>query len=343
MGPNGGTIVPPVISVENLTKRYRNLQRSDRAALRGLTLEVPPGEIYGFLGPNGAGKTTAIKLLLGLIRPTAGRGTVLGHPLGSVEARRRLGFLPESPYFYEYLRGEELLQYYGSLFRLPDRIRRERVEGLLRLVGLWEHRRLAVRKYSRGMLQRLGLAQALINDPELVILDEPAGGLDPIGRREMRDVLLQLRERGKTVFLSSHILAEVETVCDRVAILNRGELVAVGRIGDLLGGSREMELTIHGANGALDRHIEAIPGATIHHGTDATVVIVPEQRFVYPIIDVIRETGGQIVSLGAKRERLEDLFVKLVGQPDGGTDRAVDPGGGESGPRYAARFDGGAA
>ena len=308
----------PAISVEGLTKRYRSPQRADRAALLGLTLEVPPGEIYGFLGPNGAGKTTTIKLLLGLIRPTAGGGTVLGQPLGSVEARRRLGFLPESPYFYEYLRGDELLHYYGSLFGLPDRLRRERVETLLRLVGLDEHRRLAVRRYSRGMLQRLGLAQALINDPDLVILDEPAGGLDPIGRREMRDILLQLRERGKTVFLSSHILAEVETVCDRVAILDHGELAAVGRIGDLLGGSREMELTIQGADGALSRQIEAIPGARIHHGADATVVVVPEQRFVYPVIDFVRQTGGQLVSLGAKRERLEDVFVKLVGRREGG-------------------------
>lgn len=310
--------MPPTISVQNLAKRYRNPQHSDRSALAGLTLDVPPGEIYGFLGPNGAGKTTTIKLLLGLIRPTGGGGAVLGHPLGSVEARRRLGFLPESPYFYEYLRGDELLHYYGSLFGLPDQLRRGRVEELLRLVGLWEHRRLTVRKYSRGMLQRLGLAQALINDPDLVILDEPAGGLDPIGRREMRDILLDLRARGKTVFLSSHILAEVETVCDRVAILHRGELVAVGRIGDLLTQSREMELTVHGANGALGRQVEAIPGATIHHGTDATVVVVPEQRFVYPIIDMVRQTGGQVVSLGAKRERLEDLFVKLVGEREGG-------------------------
>ena len=304
------------ISVHDLAKRYRSAHRSDRAALLGLTLEVPPGEIYGFLGPNGAGKTTTIKLLLGLIRPTGGGGTVLGQPLGSVEARRRVGFLPESPYFYEYLRGDELLHYYGSLFGLAERTRRERVDTLLRLVGLSDQRRLSVRKYSRGMLQRLGLAQALINDPDLVILDEPAGGLDPIGRREMRDILLGLRERGKTVFLSSHILAEVETVCDRVAILHRGKLVAVGRIGELLAGTREMELTIHGANGSLGRAIEAIPGATIHHGTDATVVVVPEQRFVYPIIDLVRETGGQIVSLGAKRERLEDVFVKLVGGRD---------------------------
>ncbi|HKX18754.1 MAG TPA: ABC transporter ATP-binding protein [bacterium] len=317
--------MPPAISVHELAKRYRTTHRSDRAALLGLTLDVPPGEIYGFLGPNGAGKTTTIKLLLGLIRPTGGGGAVLGHALGSVDARRRVGFLPESPYFYEYLRGEELLHYYGSLFGLAERVRRGRVEELLRLVGLWDERRLAVRKYSRGMLQRLGLAQALVNDPDLVILDEPAGGLDPIGRREMRDILLQLRERGKTVFLSSHILAEVETVCDRVAILNRGELVAVGRIGDLLAGGREMELTIHGANGSLSRHIEAIPGATIHHGTDATVVVVPEQRFVYPIIDLVRQTGGQIVALHAKRERLEDVFVKLVGGRGGTAGAAAAP------------------
>ncbi len=304
----------PVISTQNLTKRYRNPQGTDKAALNGLTLEVPAGEIYGFLGPNGAGKTTTIKLLIGLISPTAGTGTILGMPLGSVDARRRLGFLPESPYFYEYLRGEELLHYYGRLFGLPERVRRERVEGLLKLVGLWESRRLTVRKYSRGMLQRLGLAQALINDPELVILDEPAGGLDPIGRREMRDILLQLRERGKTVFLSSHILAEVETVCDRVAILHRGRLVAVGRIGDLLAESREMEVTLHGINGQLSARLQGIPGVTVRHGTDATVVVLPEQSLVYQVIDLVRQTGGQVVSLGAKRERLEDLFVKLVGQ-----------------------------
>jgi len=308
--------VTPVIAVENLTKHYRNPTGGGRAALRGLTLEVPAGEIYGFLGPNGAGKTTTIKLLLGLIAPTAGGGTMLGHPLGSVNARRRVGFLPESPYFYEYLRGEELLHYYGRLFGLGHGVRRERVENLLKLVGLWEHRRLAVRKYSRGMLQRLGLAQALINDPDLVILDEPAGGLDPIGRREMRDVLLQLRGRGKTVFLSSHILAEVETVCDRVAILHRGELVAGGRISELLSEGREMELTVHGVNGALSRHLEGIPGVEIRHGTDVTVVILPEHALVYQAIEIVRAAGGQVVSLGAKRERLEDLFVKLVGRSD---------------------------
>lgn len=314
----GAIAVPPVISVNNLTKRYRNPSGSDRAALVGLTLDVAPGEIYGFLGPNGAGKTTTIKLLLGLIFPTAGGGTILGAPLGSVQARRRLGFLPESPYFYEYLRGDELLDYYGRLFGLGAAERRQRVEELLKLSGLWESRRLAVRKYSRGMLQRLGLAQALINDPELVILDEPAGGLDPIGRREMRDILLQLRERGKTVFLSSHILAEVELICDRVAIVHRGQLLAVGRIGDLLAESREMELTVHGLDGTLMKRLEGIPGATVRHGTDSTVVVLPEQRFVYQAIETVKQAGGQIVSLTAKRERLEDLFVKLIGSREGG-------------------------
>ena len=314
----GAMAVPPVISVNNLTKRYRNPSGGDRAALVGLTLDVAPGEIYGFLGPNGAGKTTTIKLLLGLIFPTAGSGMMLGAPLGSVAARRRLGFLPESPYFYEYLRGDELLDYYGRLFGLAAAERRTRVEDLLKLTGLWENRRLAVRKYSRGMLQRLGLAQALINDPELVILDEPAGGLDPIGRREMRDILLQLRDRGKTVFLSSHILAEVEMICDTVAILHRGQLLAVGRIGDLLADSREMELTVHGLDGTLTKRLEGIPGAVIRHGADSTVVVLPEQRFVYQAIETVKQAGGQIVSLTAKRERLEDLFVKLIGSREGG-------------------------
>ena len=177
---------------------------------------------------------------------------------------------------------------------------------------------MAVRKYSRGMLQRLGLAQSLINDPDLVILDEPAGGLDPIGRREMRDILLQLRDRGKTVFLSSHILAVVETVCDRVVILHRGELVAGGRMTELLAEGREMELTVHGVNGALSHHLEGMPGVEIRHGTDVTVVILPEHALVYEAIEIVQgRAGGQVVSLGAKRERLEDLFVKLVGGSDG--------------------------
>ncbi len=309
--------MPPVISVQGLTKRYGGPRSRDKVALQDLTLDVPAGEIFGFLGPNGAGKTTTIKLLLGLIAPTAGTGTVLGCPLGSVEARRRLGFLPESPYFYEYLRGPELLAYYGRLCGLGRAESRRRAEALLRQVGLWESRHLHVRKYSRGMLQRLGLAQALINDPDLVILDEPAGGLDPIGRREMRDALLQLRDQGKTVFLSSHILAEVETVCDRVAILHRGRLVATGRIGELLGGTHEMELTVRGSDGALAGHLGRLPGVAIRHGTDATVVVLPAQHLVYQAIDAVREAGGEIVSVLPKRERLEDLFVRLVGTPGG--------------------------
>lgn len=309
----GAIVVRPIISVQNLTKRYHGSSSGGKTALRDLTLDVPPGEIFGFLGPNGAGKTTAIKLLLGLITPTAGGGTILGHPLGSVDGRRRLGFLPESPYFYEYLRGPELLRYYGRLSGLAAPQCRHRAEMLLRQVGLWDSRHLHVRKYSRGMLQRLGLAQALIHDPELVVLDEPAGGLDPIGRREMRDMLLQLREQGKTIFLSSHILAEVETVCDRVAILHHGQLVATGRIGDLLGAGHEMELTVRGVNGALAGSLAGLPGVEIHHGTETTVVLLREQDLVHRSMEIVRNAGGQVVSLVPKRERLEDLFVRLVG------------------------------
>ncbi len=225
----------PVIAVEELRKTFAfGFFRRKVQAVRGISFSVERGEIFGFLGPNGAGKTTTIKMLMGLIFPTGGKLNLLGRPVPDVGAKRRLGFLPESPYFYDYLSGRELLDLAGRLFDLQSVERRRRAEALLARVGLADAAALPLRKYSKGMLQRLGLAQALVNDPELVVLDEPMSGLDPIGRKEIRDLIAQLRSDGKTVFFSTHILSDVEMLCDRCAILVRGQLRDVGPLDRLL-------------------------------------------------------------------------------------------------------------
>jgi ABC-2 type transport system ATP-binding protein len=223
------------ISVQGLTKTYASgwPWRAPIVALTNLALSVERGEIYGFLGPNGAGKTTTLKILLGLMSATSGRAYVLGQPAGHVETRAKIGFLPESPYFYDYLTAEEFLGFYGRLAGLERSMIHRRVAELLELVGLADARTRQLRKFSKGMLQRVGLAQALIHDPELIILDEPMSGLDPIGRKQVRDLILGLRERGKTVFFSSHIISDVEVLCDRVGIVVKGKLLASGRIEDL--------------------------------------------------------------------------------------------------------------
>src|SRR5687767_5558506 len=203
-------------------------------ALDGLTLTVEPGEVFGFLGPNGAGKTTTLKLLMQLVYPTSGTASILGRPLGDLEMKRRIGYLPENPYFYDYLTAEELLTYFAGLFgyRGPDRAKR--VARLLDEVGLGAERRLQLRKFSKGMIQRVGLAQTLINDPELIFLDEPMSGLDPLGRRDVRALILRLRDEGRTVFFSSHILSDAETLCTRIAIVVKGELTASGSLAELV-------------------------------------------------------------------------------------------------------------
>ena len=219
----------PAIRIEGLTKDFAVgfWRKRPRRALDGLTLDIAPGEVFGFLGPNGAGKTTTLKLLMQLLFPTSGRMEILGRPAGDLELRRRIGFLPEEPYFYEYLTAEELLAYFGSLFGLSGPERGARVARLLDDAGIAGERRLPLRKLSKGMIQRVGIAQALINDPDVVFLDEPMSSLDPLGRRDMRALVLRLRDRGCTVFFSSHILSDAEALCCRVGILARGRLLAV--------------------------------------------------------------------------------------------------------------------
>src|SRR5213592_4701656 len=224
------------LSTHELTKDYAIgfWRKRPHRVLDRLTLDVAQGEVFGFLGPNGAGKTTTLKLLMQLVFPSSGRAELLGRPLGDLSAKRRIGYLPENPYFYDYLTAEELLTYYASLFGYTGADRRTRAGRLLDEVGIGSERRLQLRKFSKGMIQRVGIAQALVNDPDLVIFDEPMSGLDPIGRRDVRALILRLRDRGCTVFFSSHVLSDAEALCSRVAILAKGRLVTAGRLHEML-------------------------------------------------------------------------------------------------------------
>jgi ABC-2 type transport system ATP-binding protein len=283
-------------------------------ALDGLNLEVEQGETFGFLGPNGAGKTTTLKLLMQLIYPTAGRAEILGRPVGDVGVKRRIGYLPESPYFYDYLTAEELLDYFARLFAYDSTERRRRVSTLLDQVGIAGERRLPLRKFSKGMVQRVGIAQALINDPEVVFLDEPMSGLDPLGRREVRNLILSLRDRGCTVFFSSHVLSDAEALCNRVAVLAGGKLVASGRISDLQAFDvRGWELIVSDvAPELLESHrarvLRATPIGERRYSLELPLEPPPEL-----LLHDFISGHAKLVSLNPIRDTLEDFFVKKVG------------------------------
>jgi ABC-2 type transport system ATP-binding protein len=287
-----------------------------RPAVRGLTLAVRPGEIFGFLGPNGAGKSTSIKMLLGLVRPSAGRAFVLGVPAGNVDVRRRIGFLPEDFRFYDWLTAEELLQLHGRLAGMSRARLRERVPAMLDLVGLTAHRARRLRTFSKGMLQRVGLAQALVHEPDVVFLDEPTSGLDPMGRRMVRDVLRAERERGAAVFLNSHFLSEIEITCDRVAFIKGGEVVASR---DLRSGAPQELRVLVRAHNISPQAVSGLGRWTKHPqlaGEQLTFAVASQD--VLP--DVLRHlvtSGAEVFSVTPERTSLEELFVTLVGQ-DGG-------------------------
>jgi len=273
------------IKTENLTKIYRSFWgRRKVLALNRLNIVIRKGEIFGLLGPNGSGKTTTLKLLLGLIFPTEGRALVLGETINNVAVKNRIGFLPEESCFYRFLNADETLDFYGQLFRIPGKERKLRTNSLLRRVGLEFARKRPLKQYSKGMLRRIGIAQALINNPDLIILDEPTSGLDPIGTKETKDLIVELKAQGKTVLLCSHLLSDVQDICDRVAILDKGKLLISGKIGELLSRKDIVELLIRNLSKETIMEVEMF----------------------------IKEKQGEVVSIKDSAGTLEDLFLEIV-------------------------------
>lgn len=299
------------IQIEGLTKRYPGLGvASDVLALDHLNLEVQQGQIFGFLGPNGAGKTTTIKMLLGLIFPTEGKATILGKPCGDKDVKKLISYLPETPYFYEHLTGPELLDFYGKIFHLDDKKRKAKIEELLNKVGLQRDTGKQLRSYSKGMLQRIGLAQALINDPQLLIFDEPTSGLDPIAHMDIRDLITQLRKEGKTVFLSSHQLSDVEMVCDRVAIMNHGKLLKTGQLDEMLTGTKK-ELVAEGLSEEAVQQMKKIaPDAQI--SKNRVLAYLHTDDSIQDAVQLVIKSGGTLISLIPQRRSLEDIFVETI-------------------------------
>jgi ABC-2 type transport system ATP-binding protein len=305
----------PAIRTHELTKdfpvgfwRPRPYRALDR-----LSIDVTPGDVFGFLGPNGAGKTTTLKLLMQLVFPTSGQAEILGRPAGDVSVRRRIGYLPENPYFYDHLTAEELLDYYGRLFGMGAADRRARIGATLDRLGIAAERRLQLRKFSKGMLQRVGLAQALLNDPEVIFLDEPMSGLDPLGRRDVRALILELRDAGRTIFFSSHILSDAETLCSRVAIVAKGRLAAQGRLADMqefaVQGWELVMATVPAA--ALDRVRARARGVTTI-AADRYAIDLPPDGHPEEMLRDLTAAGATLVSLNPVRETLEDVFVRRV-------------------------------
>ena len=284
-------------------------RKRPRCALRPLTLGVEEGEVFGYLGPNGAGKTTTLKLLMGLMFPTSGSAKILGMEVNDPRMKAQIGFLPEQPYFYDYLTARELLEYYAQLSGVEARARGRRVAAVLERVGLVDVSGVQLRKFSKGMLQRVGIAQAILHDPKVVFLDEPMSGLDPIGRREVRDLIASLKEEGKTVFFSTHILSDAEALCDRVAILHQGELRGIGVIADLTSSVRgKVEVMWQGGN--IPPAIRSLGGECHLTGEMARSIIAEEQLDL--AIDALRRANLKLVSVTPVRATLEDYFVEKL-------------------------------
>ncbi len=305
----------PAIRTEGLTKHYAVGFWRPRpyVALDALTLDVAAGEVFGFLGPNGAGKTTTLKLLMQLIPPTSGRAEILGRPVGDAGVKRRIGYLPENPYFYDNLTAEELLSYFASLFGYGGAERRRRVTERLDEVGLGAERRLQLRKLSKGTLQRVGLAQALVNDPEVVFLDEPMSGLDPIGRREVHDLILRLRDRGVTVFFSSHVLSDAEALCSHVAILAGGRLVSTGRVSDVVAfGVQGWDVMMTNLTDALADEVRPRARSLAALGDGRYQIVLPADASPEHLIAELSIKGARLASVNPLRQTLEDYFVRQV-------------------------------
>jgi len=303
----------PVVEITNLTKDYEVgfLRKRKVRALDGLSLSIEPGQIFGFLGANGAGKTTTLKLLMRLIFPTTGSARILGHDIQDVSMHQRIGYLPENPYFYDYLTAREFLDYCAQIFGFPAAVRKKRAADLLARVKLDEKRwDTQLRKFSKGMLQRVGLAQSLVNDPEIVFLDEPMSGLDPVGRREVRDLIAALRDEGKTVFMCSHILSDIEVLCDQVAILKNGRLAQVGYLDELrrkTEGPNRMEVMAAGTDAnSLRQHLA---GAEISPTPRGLRIEIASEDEIEKVMTALRQVGGKVVSIQPIKQSLEELFL----------------------------------
>ncbi len=306
----------PVVEIHQLTKDYEiGFWRKHKVrALDGLSLTVNQGEIFGFLGANGAGKTTTLKLLMRLIFPTAGSARILDHDIADISVHQRIGYLPENPYFYDYLTAREFLGYCGQIFGFTERDRSRRAEELLGRVKLdqkkWD---IQLRKFSKGMLQRVGLAQALVNDPEVVFLDEPMSGLDPVGRREVRDLIASLKQQGKTIFMCSHILSDIEVLCDRVAILKSGQLAHLGYLEELhhrAGNDNHLEVVITGSEASsLNLHLKEGTQFQISSSANGLRIQVLTERDVDVVLEAVRKSGGKLLSVQPVKQSLEELFL----------------------------------
>jgi ABC-2 type transport system ATP-binding protein len=301
-----GADVAPALETIELRKEY-----GSRAVVQGLSLTVERGEIFGFLGPNGAGKTTSIKMLMGLVEPTSGSANILGYPLGDLRARARIGFLPEQFRFHEWMRADEFLDFHAQLAGVPAAVRRQRIPDVLTLIGLRSRHTQRLRSFSKGMLQRIGLGQALINDPDLIFLDEPTSALDPIGRRDVRDIIHGLKSRGVTIFLNSHLLSEIEQVCDRVAILDQGRVVRAGPLNELLHQQLELEIEARPVTAPLLASLEGICHDIQADG--ARIRATVETREQIPrVAAAIIASGAELYLLQSRSLSLEDLFVETV-------------------------------
>ncbi|MCC9599452.1 ABC transporter ATP-binding protein [Stieleria sp. JC731] len=325
----------PIVDIQQLKKTYHSWSLRGRCrvnAVRGVSLQAYAGEVFGLLGPNGAGKTTLIKMLLGVVQPSAGTATLFGQAIGSSAARRRVGYLPESLRVDRHHTARSALQYYGRMSRMDASTIRSRSDELLKLVGLEGRDRESVKRFSKGMYQRLGLAQALLHDPDLLVLDEPTDGLDPVGRNEVRKVIDRLRESGKTIFLNSHILQEVELVCTRVAILARGEIKAVGALDELSASDHQQLIIDMPAQDDLQVIDESqkelatklrlgcdtVCGLSNYRGLHRLSVEVESQQQIDFVVDQLRQQGRSIARLVVKKESLEETFMRLVGTDEGG-------------------------
>ena len=314
----------PAIEIEKLTKDYPYgfLNLKERRSLEDLTMQVESGEVFGFLGPNGAGKTTAIKLLMRLIFPTSGTARILGKSIEDVSMHEEIGYLPEQPYFYDYLTAAELLEYFARFHKRTAADRRERVQRMLKKVGLETAKKIQLRKYSKGMLQRVGLAQAILHDPQVVVLDEPMSGLDPLGRREVRDIILELKKEGRTILFSTHILSDAEMLCDRVGVIVGGKLRGVGAPGEMVGVQTQgMEVLFE-----LDETGRNFPLLAKAARTGERYRVQLQESELYPALEELKASGARILSVAQIKPTLEEFFMNLV-DADRAQANAVDVSG----------------